>query len=112
MITDCEIEIIDTIVKNVSNNKCAFTRDDIDNYNRDGSLHLYYLQIHLNKKLDFMEPTIGIQSVRLLINDLFHPFNIMIVDGNYIDLEKWDDREILPDDGEVCKIEIISIEPL
>lgn len=111
MIRRCEADAIKIALHEVSDGKISIESTDMLFRSRtgNGNEHFFYLQIDLIRPIEISDLRYRRFHANFLINELFHPFNL-IVGSAWLELEKWDDRELLPSDNDFRTIALEGIE--
>jgi len=64
----------------------------------------FYLGVELDSPIDLEKLRYQRFQANFLINDRHHPFFVFVHSSRFVELEKWDDREQLPEDDAYVKI--------
>lgn len=111
MIRRCEAEAIKIAVHEASDGKINIEPADMLFGSRtgNGNEHFFYLRVDLVRPIEASDLRYLRFHANFLINGLFHPFNLL-VGSDWLELEKWDERELLPSNDDFRTIALEGIE--
>lgn len=110
MIRRCEVDAIRLALQDVSGNQINIEPTDITFRDRRGYDLQFYLNVELARPFDVEKLRYRRFQANLTINDRYHPFWVLVYSSTSVELEKWDDRELLPEDDDYVKISLKDTE--
>ena len=110
MLRACEIQALSLVLAKASDGKLCLKRESVKSYQRDGGEALFYLTVVLVDPIDIEAMVEHRFHAEFYINGVFHPLNISVLTAEKLELEKWDDRTVLPDDSDLGSISLEGIE--
>jgi len=81
-----------------SDGQISIRVDGIKSWDRKGGVTQFYLAIELAEPIELQKLKYRRFQANLRINGRFHPLSFFVYNSTSIELEKWDEREFLPDD--------------
>lgn len=104
MIRRCEIDAIRLALRDASSGQIEIEPTSTQFRVRTGYDLQFYLGVELFPPLDLGKLRYRRFQANFVINDRYHPFFVFIHSATSVELEKWDDSELLPEDDAYVKI--------
>lgn len=104
VIRRCEADAIKLALYGASNGQISIEPTYIQFRGRTGDGAQFYLRVELALPINLQELKYRRFQANIIINDRHHPFFVFVHSATSVELEKWDDSELLPDDDRYVKI--------
>ena len=112
MIRRCELDAIRLALRDASAGQIDVEPSGVKFRDRTGYDLQFYLGVELVPPLDLGKLRYRRFQANFAINDHYHPFFVFVHSATSVELEKWDDRELLPEDDGYANIVLDGTEEL